>query len=622
MLVLALLLCCAGAQAEAEGRNAYFSDGTTAYQLADGGLWKLDEALQPAEKVCDTEAEAGFADAQGIILAVPTEAGYRFERQGGEALFEVETNRRLREFVMSADGLVALWRYSPEEWPAYSDGSDGPLTAYQLNGAELYAPCYSAGAVALDAEGGVLVAKYEPNAKPVIQRWDMATGLVRDGMELEGVTALCAVQGETVYVYRDGIYAAGETGGTRLLGEVPYAELGLFAVGSQVTAYCREGEADLCTFPVERQAADASVLTLVNCSDFNDDRMKAAIAIWQEAHPEGSVQFVGMDDDQLNTALMANEPGLDILFMNNFSAANYVNAGVVEDLNDSPEVMAGLDGWIDLEGVSTWNGVRFGVPLELSLDVIKFNESLAGLLPEGLDPKQMTWKQLLEVGAQFDGDTNGDGRQDAWLLQGSRRFPAFLYQYIRSGDDLSELSFDTELFRELMTLYRQCVQNGAYANYGDCESSAAVFSMSMAGTVDSSECLSLPRLEGAPSVTCFVMAMGVNRGSANRELALEFLADYCSVEAQRQIYTGTADDRYFGWLRELSAYEGYDQMSDSAKAAAASNQALFEQAKMSWYSVDFSAYCGDQIEAYIDGQIELDELIRNLQQRKQMVLMG
>ncbi|MDO4356529.1 MAG: extracellular solute-binding protein [Clostridia bacterium] len=625
-LLLALLLCFGAAHAEgsAEPKHFYFSDGETAYRLSDGGLWELDEALQPTGKLCDTEAVAGFADAEGIALAVPTEAGYRFERVGGEVLLEVENGRVLREFAVSGDCIVALWRYLSEERPEYSDGSEGLLTAYRLNGEEVYTPCYAAGAIALEADGSVLVAQYEPNGPKTIVRWDLASGMVRDVMDVDGATAMCASQGTIAYVYRGGVYAADDAGNSRLLGEaVQAADVGLFASGTRIAAYDRSGEPSMQIFDLA-EASDKVTLTLVNCSDFNDDRMKKAIEMLREAHPDVDVRFVDMEAEPLNTALMANDEGLDLLYMNNFDAVNYVSAGVVEDLNDHPEVLAQLDGWIDLDGAMTWNGVRFGVPMDVNVNVLEFNEALAEFLPDGLDPNQLTWRALLDAGAQFSGDTDGDGRRDVWLWQDSRRFPAFLFQYIMSGDDLSALDFDTEAFRELMTLYRQCVQNGAFADYSDCDSSAAVFAASMKSALDTKTSLPLPEQEvpGAPLTTCTVMMLGVNRGSPNKALALELLADYCSAEAQKRVYTGSSEYAYFGFLRDLSAYEGYGQLSDSAKAAVEANRALFEQTKMSWNSREFNIYCGDQIEAYLDGEIELDELIQNLQQRKQMVLMG
>lgn len=624
--ILVMFVLCQGigmAEGQGDSENTYLSDGETAYRLTDGGLWKLDEAWQLSEKVCHTEADTAFVGEAGTILAVPTDGGYRFELLGGDVLFEVETDRSLRAFVATGDCLVALWRYRPEEIPSYSDGSEGPLTAYRSDGQEVYTPCYAAGAIALDADGNVLVAKYEANATPAILRWDTASGMVREVMEVDGATAMCAVQNQIAYVYRNGVYIADETGNTRLLGEAAQcAETGLFACGAQVAAYCLWGEPLLQTFDLSTPSAAA--LTLINCSDFNDDRMKQAISMLREKHPDVNVQFVDMEPEKLNTALMANEPGIDLLYMGNFDAVNYVNAGVVEDLNEHPEVLAQLDHWLDVSGATTWNGVRFGVLMDISVDVLQFNESLREHLPEGLDPERLTWTDLLAAGAQFQGDTNGDGRQDVWLWQGSRRFPAFLFQYIMSADDPDALSFDTEQFRELMTLYRQCVQSGAFADQSDCAPESAVFVTGMRSALETEPCLPLPELEveGAPATTCFVMALGVNRGSTNKALALELLANYCSVEAQKCIVTGTADRAYFGLLRDSAVYEGYDRLSDSAKATVDASRALFERTRLKWYARDFNAYCGDQVEAYLDGRIELDELIRNLQQRKQMVLMG
>lgn len=628
-LLLIMLLCVGSAQAEENGesRNVYFSDGEMAYCLSDGGLWKLDEALQPTGKLCDTEAVAGFADEQGVALAVPMEAGYRFERVDGDVLFEVESERVLRDFVISGDCLAALWQYRAEE--GLEHGEEGLLTAYHLDGQEMRAPCRAAAAIAPAGDGNIWVSEYEQGSFLYLYRWTPDSDETRMLLDRGSVSAVCAASGTVAYVSDGGVYLLDDSGSGRRLGDVQkYALVKLFARGTQLMAYCVEGEPEMETFDLA-QASDAEhVLTVVNCANWNDERMRAATAMLEAEHPDVEVQFVDMDYEQLNTALLAAEPGLDVLYLSNFEAITYVDAGMLVDLNQSPEVMAQLEHWIPVEGMTTWNGMRFGVQMGTFLHLLSVNESLREYLPEDLNVDQLSWKELLTAGAEFQGDIDGDGQRDYWLLYDSRRFPTFLYQYILSAEDIASLEFDTPEFRELMELYRACDQCGSIADDGSEESSrgTSAFAVEVVSNPDTSVHAPLPSLDDGPAAVGSVFAMGVNRASQQQELALELLADYASVDVQRLAENGYdvgyERNYYFSPLKDSSAHELYAELTPSEKERLEINKELFSEGRMIWFAREFNGYCGDQVEAYLDGEIALDELISNLQQRKQMVLMG
>ncbi len=621
-LALSLLLCCMGAQAEAEGRNAYFSDGESAYRLSDNVLWKLGEELKPAERVCGTEAAAGFVDAQGIILAVPTEAGYRFERVNGEALFEVESERELLEFAVAGDCLLARWRYRYGEGEPGTE--QGPLTAWHLDGQEMRAPADTSAAIASAGDGKIWV---EGDG---LRLWDPEAGTSDRWKYGDTLEAVCGVPGGVAYVSGGNVFVCDMTGDAHSVGSVERyreatGELGLFVRDSTLISYWREDEPRIQTYAIGDSEEAAAMLTLVNCAVLDDERMRTAVSMFEAEHPGMRVQFAEIEGERLNTMLMAKEEGLDILYLSNYDVPTYGNAGVLADLNESPEVMAQLENWIDLDGATTWKGMRFGIVTNMCIDGMQMNESLAKYLPDGLNPKELSWRELLEAGAKFNGDTNGDGHADIRLWCGNWRFPMFLFQYMASVEDPAEIDFDTEEFRELMELYRQCMQGGGFADAMETDPDTAIFTLGSIDTLNTWENLPLPALEGAPATTCDIFAMGVNRASSNRELALEFLANYASVEAQSKGgYGDLIDDRYyyFSCLKDSSVHEEYAELSESERATLEANKRLFSETRMRVMLRDFTAYCGDQIEAYLDGQIELDELIQNLQQRKQMVLMG
>ena len=536
----------------------------------------------------------------------------------------------MREFVMTEDIVLARWQFLEAEAPHGECFADEcPLAAYDLEGNEVRAPFDTSTAIAAAQNGEIWVTNGRGGDlhlwSPVEHR--------EEWVGKYGPIALSGLENGVAYVDEDAlVYLLEEGKAPRSIGTIDrYREaadlLGMFTCGNRLAAYWRWNEPQMQTWSLEEPSEDIDTITLVNCADWYDDCMNAAITMWKEAHPDGSVQFADLSGEQLNTALMAKDAGLDILYLGNYDVMNYVRAGVLEDLNDWPEVTEQLDHWIDMDGASTWMGTRFGVLMGVNISCLQLNEALVNYLPEELNPEQLSWRQLMEAGVGFRGDVNGDGKMDVHLWRDARRFPAFLFQYMAAFDDPADVNFDTEEFRQLMALYRQCEQNGAYANlYGSDDPDSAILSVGDLTALNAEKHMPLPSLEqeGAPTTTCSVFAIGVNRNSANKALAIELLADYASVQAQSANGFSDEQNRHYGFsfLKDSAVHEAYASLTDVERKLLEENKALFARAKLNRTVKDFTPYCGDQIEAYLDGAISLDELIQNLQHRLQMVLMG
>lgn len=176
-------------------------------------------------------------------------------------------------------------------------------------------------------------------------------------------------------------------------------------------------------------------------------------------------------------------------------------------------------------------------------------------------------------------------------------------------------------------MYRQCEQNGAFSDmYGSDDPDSAILSVGDLTVLNAEKNMPLPSLEqvGAPSTTCSIFGIGVNRNSTNKVLAIELLANYASVRAQSEnSFSDEQNRRYcFSLLKDSTVHEAYASLTDVERNQLEENKVLFSQTKLNMAVRDFTPYCGDQVEAYLNGTIELDGLIQNLQHRLQMVLMG
>lgn len=620
--VLMLLLLTAPALA---GDIAW--DGASAYRLQDGELWALTDDLLRAECMCNglTDAEAVCWHGGRFWFAVRTQEGVCIGRWDGAltALFQVPTNRTALDIAVAGDQVFVLWQYADGEQAAERMSGCGPIVAYDMDGRIVME---TIGYAIAPSQKGVLIA--EPagslsGTDTCVREWITADGNSVIRLERSGITAVCEIAGGLAYINGSGLHLWDESTGEEYTANIAVDErTTMNSCGDQLLLGSRDGGA-LRRVSTEEQSG-RTTLTLVNCQWLNDQRMQAAIEQLQANHPEVDVQFRDMPEDGLRAALMAGETGLDILLVDNFLAPGYVEAGVQEDLREHASISGALEQWMDVRAAVTWNSVLFGVPWSVAVDAMSVNESLMEYLPQGLLPDSLTWRQLLEAGAHFNGDTDGDGRQDIWLWRDSLRFPAWRDQYIAGFANLREVRFDTEEFRTLLALYRQCVNNGALADlFSDISPEQAILCMGEMSNPDTIVRLPLPALDCGSATTNTAYAFGVNAASPVKTLAIELLANYAGVEAQRTYaYRRGEGDCYVGLLRDSSAYGLVGQLSESEKYALEANKRIAETAVMTWQNSEFNRYFGDQLERYIAGEIDEEEMIDSVQQKMQMILMG
>lgn len=602
-------------------------DSAAVCQLQNGELWELNDDLLRAERVCD-----GVAGAEAVCwrdgrfyFAVRAQEGVAIARWDGAltTLFQVRADRTALDIAVVEDRVFVLWQYADGEQAAAPVPGCGPIVAYDMGGQIVME---TIGYAIAPSQKGVLIAEPAGSLSGMdtcVREWIAEDGRFAVRLERSGITVVCEVAGGLAYVNDSGLHVWDESTGEERTANIAVDERStLIACGGKLLLGSREDDA-LQWAALEKQSG-RTTLTLVNCQWLNDRRMQMAIEQLQAAHPEVDVQLRDMPEDSLRAALMAGEDGLDILLVDNFLAPGYVEAGVLEDLGKHAAITGALAQWVDVCAAVTWNDVLFGVPWGVAVDAMSVNEALMADLPLDLSPENMTWRQLLRAGARFEGDTDGDGRQDIWLWWDSLRFPAWRDQYMAGFANLQEVRFDTEEFRTLLALYRQCVKRGALADsFSDVSPEQAILCMGEMSSPDTLARLPLPALDCGGVNTNTVYAFGVNAASPVKALAIELLANYAGVEAQRtHAYRRGEGNCYVGLLRDSSAYGLYGQLSESERAALETNKRIISTAVATWQNSEFNRFFGDQLERYIAGEIDEDEMIDSVQQKLGMMLLG
>lgn len=615
--VLLLMLLWASVPAWAEGcAITEYMGGACAQQGCE--VWTLDENAVPQQKI-HTFAQPPadiFGHEDVLYAAFLQDDGVRFaalENGVENDCFAVTGEGDLRDFAVAGDCLFALWD------DALSGGYR--LCAYSLTGEPRPAPRNVAAAIAADGPDSLLLATADAFGSAILS-WNVRTG--EEIVLVDCVDRVDALAGTSQRLYYAGYGSLNQLQDGKISTVCMFdsgATPALATLGDAVVGYdpAKDGaQAVLFVYAPAEQAE--TVLTFVNMdAGLLDDRMNAALAILAQEYPHVRAEFIDMLPEQLNTALMARDDSLDILNVNWANAGAVIASGALLDLHGHAGIVENLKQWNHVEPLATHDGMLYGVPSVLWATTMTANEALAGYAPDGLQAVNVDWRQLLQAVLEFDGDVNGDGRQDMWLFADSYApRPAWLEQYVAASGDLRALRFDTPLFRELAELYRACVQADRLIDTWDTrfawdnalyymELSAGPFRANMAP----------PLLDGEQVVVSATKAMGVNAAGADKEIALRFLEIYTGVDVQLA--------RNEGYLAAEISLNTDDRKRAGAQEMAQMRAMMDVYANLSpdLITQDFQTYVlGDRFERYCAGEMTTDELIRQMDGALKMLLMG
>ena len=133
--------------------------------------------------------------------------------------------------------------------------------------------------------------------------------------------------------------------------------------------------------------------------------LRRALELFRERHPEVEVVFRQMTEEQLNTALKANDGSVDVLALCSGDAMRYVATRAIVDI-DADAVLRQQQEALVGSGAFCWDGARYGVGSELYVTCLKRNEALEAYAPP-LDWENCSWTELLSAAEGFAAEGNG-----------------------------------------------------------------------------------------------------------------------------------------------------------------------------------------------------------------------
>ena len=650
-VVLWMLVCCTGMDACAEvmygafplaceageartvdvelagSLNAICIDGERGFLLSDRELWAVDDELNRLKKLhVFDEALCGMDVRDNVVyFSYLVDGVTRFARltdDGAvEDLFDVQTERTMFRMLVAQEKVFVLWEYSAYELLSLKEGRDTCKVAiYSLDGEEQQTPIADAYDMAFSDVSGVLFLPDSGGSEAIIAM-DPRNGAWRP-LEIYSGGENIAAAPETGEIYIrniNGIFCHAQEGQPPeecwAEWEENWADTALVCTKKQLISYRQHGDMDVHTWDLI-QATDEpfreNQLTVVN-ANAEEQAMRRALELFGERHPEVEVIFRQMTEEQLNTALMANDGSVDVLALYSGDAMRYVAAGVIADI-DADAVLRQQQEALVGSNAFCWDGVRYGVGSELYVTCLKRNEALEAYAPP-LDWENCSWAELLSAAEEFA--AAGNGGRGLYFLMDSCRFPAWYAQYRALYDDPKQIVFDTETFRTLAEQYKACVQAGVILDSGaeGADPARAVCAVEKLYTLSGAAFDPLPGLGMERPVPADAFALAICRGTRHGEWAKELLRCLGTEESQRQMNA-------IGLSGESEIYPAYGDLTEAEQRNLEAQKAYFNQARPEWYHLEFNQYAGDLFEKYFADEISLDGLVNGLQLKLRMVLWG
>ena len=629
IVTLAMLFACGLALAE----GTYSFDNISEpfmYASNDSSIWiisgehvsvyDIGDMTAPVAEYSIAPAGHVYASSEGLYVYREDGDAAHLELldEGGSVVSEwaIPAGVYVQQFVISEGRMVAAARESKAIDESLGLSADTMLYVFSLSdGTGQYALSDTVHAVAAGASGDILCLYNIEDDATELGIWSAEAGGISKSYKLSGMGFSAILQHDNYcYLLSDmGIHRLDMDSGTIELsypsGQNEELWRGIQRAGEYIITEDFQS-ATLKRFSLNKPQAAASI-NLINLSKYNDVRINAAIEMFNKAHPDVKVGFIDVEKEKLSTALMAGEPGYDIISVMDHELINYRKSNIVEDLSECASIREGLAHWHDMPYIIGKD--LDAIPLYVYPKIYPLGEGARAAIENAGIPEQFaSWEELISTLSPI---AKQDGR---CIISGSKRFPEIYDQYITFYSLNGEVNFDTDLFKENMLLFKKAYEEGLIP----CDNESDGLLENATGTlyVDEADYILPPLIDGETIYPTQTQSLIVSKTSAQKDLAKELLGYYTSPEAQSAADVSMMSA---GLLKDASLYKCWDDSIGYPSIEQVAFKAkLFAHAVIYPRNLDFNLYAGDRIELFMDGQITVDQLAAELNEKYRMVQMG
>ena len=392
-------------------------------------------------------------------------------------------------------------------------------------------------------------------------------------------------------------------------------------------------------------AAETQVLTVAAWDATNTPYLAAQKAAFEASHPGVTIEYIDISaqdwDAGKATTMLAGGDTTDVFDVKQLSdLQNWIEQGFVENL-DSYIADSGYDtgSYVGMEECyQSLDGEQYGLPYRADFWVLFYNKTLFDAAGLDVPTNDMTWDAYKELALQV---SSGEGvdkiygtHYHTWLsavanwavcdgvntlADGEYSDLAYFYQLVQDLEDAGAVLEYSEL-RASGQHYRGLFETGTIAMMpmGYWFVSTLISDMA-AGDSEVFEwgITAIPHAEGVPAGSSFGSPTGVaiNKNSANKDLAWEFISWRCSEEgALATASTGTRP----GYVSDavaiaMAAAEGFP--SDANSLAALLPTAVYLEWPTGENVNEIKTIVNEEHTSIMTREISIEEGIENMNTR-------
>ena len=292
--------------------------------------------------------------------------------------------------------------------------------------------------------------------------------------------------------------------------------------------------------------------SFIESSNFTD-----VIELFNRMHPDIQVKFKELGsnsgdimkdmeeyENTLRTKLMAGDKDFDLFWIDSGIKQNYyIRSGCMLDLSSYSAITGKLDKmFTGVKDLCTYEGKIFGVPDSMSIPVLKVNEELYKKL--GIDLPKENWsvQDFYKLAVNARKDLNGDGNADTYIVEYGKDYPLFMqrYRYTHLDSLNSKVMYKDSELADLLELWKKMCderlilepeKNSNGQMDREMKSNVLLYMDFIFGVNHGEKkYVCFPAADSGESYPVFANYLCANKSSANKEIAVDFLACYISED--------------------------------------------------------------------------------------------
>ena len=364
-------------------------------------------------------------------------------------------------------------------------------------------------------------------------------------------------------------------------------------------------------------------LTVVNVR--SSDRLTKAIEMFNERYPHiRIVQVSNSSDHQLMADIMAGKGNADIVFSQINGGADpqlMAKAGAVVNLAEYDEFMENLAQWYDVSGLVGSDDYVYCVAESSRIYSWSYNATILNAVGIPLPQENWIWDDFFEIGRKIAQYNQENGKN--YKLLGENGTPYLVLQYHNNTMKLLEgtASYDNETFRSLISQWKEMEQLGLVGRSGTGAFNVNSSGMAYSGLLQN-QLIYPPVVDENTRWPVNTITGVVNANCENIEAAVYFMTCFISPEAMTTGQFASSGKL----IADDSLYPEGSLEPDSYRHTPTAENAAYWQRMIEngvaelMYNDVLRTFVKELYPQYLNDEIDLDTMLRMLQQRADMML--